>query len=432
MLQATLNRLEGLSTSPPIVLCNEEHRFLTAEQLRQTGRSPAQIILEPAGRNTAPAITVAALHALSSDEDATLVVLSADHEIHHIEAFQDSIRKAINLARLDKIVVFGVRPTHPETGYGYIQTGEEVGDSYLVKSFKEKPNHQLATKYMHDGSYYWNCGIFVFKARTYLNELEKFRPDIMGHCNTAYRNMQRDLDFVRIDKSAFFDCPAESIDYALLESTSEACMVAMEADWSDVGSWSSLWESQQKNADGNVITGDVITERTHNSYIHAENRLVATAGIDNLIVVETNDTVLVAEKNQSGLIKNLVDQLKKYGRSEHLSHPVVHRPWGSYYAIYQQERYQVKHITVKPGAKLSTQMHHHRAEHWVIVKGIAQVTKGEQSFLLSENESTFIPVGVVHALENPGIIPLELIEVQSGPYLGEDDIVRYEDKYGRI
>ncbi|NCP64362.1 MAG: mannose-1-phosphate guanylyltransferase/mannose-6-phosphate isomerase [Paraglaciecola sp.] len=436
MLQDTILRLKGTVTDSSIIICNDAHRFLVAEQLRQQNIQHSGILLEPVGRNTAPAIALAALHASLHGEDPILLVLAADHLISNTAAFHQAISRAEVLAQQGKLVTFGVVPDAPQTGYGYIKRGEVIGGDtggYAVAQFVEKPNLAKAQAYLDSGEYYWNSGMFMFKASRYLQELQKFAPDILDCCKRAIASEAKDLDFVRIDADIFAQCPEDSIDYAVMEKTDAACVVPLDAGWSDVGSWSSLWETaQNKDANNNVIIGDAILDGVHNSYINAEQRLISVVGLDDVVVVETKDAVLVAHKNKVQDIKNVVNQLKAEKRPEFEFHREVFRPWGSYDSIDNGARFQVKRITVKPGEKLSVQMHHHRAEHWIVVAGTAKVTNGEETLLLSENQSTYIPVGVIHALENPGKIPLELIEVQSGTYLGEDDIVRFSDRYGRV
>lgn len=432
MLQATIRRLQGLDIAVPWLICNEQHRFLAAEQMRQLGMEEAKILLEPVGRNTAPAIALAALQAVQEANDPILLILAADHLIQDVPAFHNAVNAALALAEEGKLVTFGVVPTHPETGYGYIEKGETVGDGgYRVSRFVEKPDQATARDYVASGNYYWNSGMFMFRASRYLEELEQFQPAIYAACSDALAKAEQDLHFVRVNRDAFEACPDDSIDYAVMERTTDAVMVPLDAKWSDVGSWTALWEAGDKDSSGNCVKGDVLCENSRNSYIHAEHRLVATVGVDDLVVVETKDAVLVAHKDQVQDVKKIVEKLKLLKRGEHLNHREVYRPWGVYDSIDQGDRYQVKRITVKPGAKLSVQMHHHRAEHWVVVCGTAKVTNGEKTYLVTENQSTFIPIGQVHALENPGKVPLELIEVQSGSYLGEDDIVRFEDLYGR-
>ncbi|MFC3285775.1 mannose-1-phosphate guanylyltransferase/mannose-6-phosphate isomerase [Litchfieldella rifensis] len=432
MLQATLRRLDGLSHEAPLLICNEEHRFLAAEQLRQAGHEDAQILLEPIGRNTAPAIALAALHAKAHGNDPVLLVLAADHFIENTEAFEGSIRQALPMAEAGHLVTFGIVPDQPETGYGYIQRGTMLeSGGYAVKQFVEKPDVETARGYLESGEYFWNSGMFMFRASRYLEELEKFQPEILKACQGALSNSEQDLHFIRVGAEEFTACPGDSIDYAVMEKTSLAAMVALDAGWSDIGSWSALWDVSGKDDVGNAFIGDVVAENTRNSLVHAEYRMIATVGVENLMIVETKDAVLVAHKNDVQSVKKIVEKLKLDGRSEHLNGREVYRPWGVYDSVDAGARYQVKRITVKPGAKLSVQMHHHRAEHWIVVSGTAKVSNGEETYLVAENESTYIPIGQIHSLENPGKIPLELIEVQSGSYLGEDDIVRYHDHYGR-
>ncbi|EHR39574.1 mannose-1-phosphate guanylyltransferase/mannose-6-phosphate isomerase [Alishewanella jeotgali] len=434
MLQATVQRLQGVNAKTPLVICNEEHRFIAAEQLRQINKLDHNIILEPEGRNTAPAIALAALTALNQGQDPILLVLAADHVIQNNLAFHQAITIATELATAGQLVTFGIVPTAPETGYGYIQRGavcQNTEQAFYVSKFVEKPNKDLALQYLSSGQYYWNSGMFMFKASIFLAELRKFRPDILACCEKAIANTESDLDFIRVNSGAFAACPAESIDYAVMEKTNLAVVVPMAAGWSDVGSWSSLWEISDKDAAGNVHLGQVFQHSSSENYVFAETGIVATVGLQNAIVIQTKDAVLVAAKDQVQDVKNIVQQLKNAGRSEHFIHREVYRPWGKYDSIDHGNRYQVKHISVKPGEKLSIQMHHHRAEHWIVVHGTAKVTINEQEQLLTENQSVYIPIGAVHSLENPGKIPLELIEVQSGAYLGEDDIVRFSDRYGR-
>lgn len=432
MLQATIKRLDGLEVSWPRLICNEEHRFIAAEQLRQLGLENTNILLEPMGRNTAPAIALAALQACSESDDPVLLVLAADHLIKDVNAFQASIQQALPFALTGKLVTFGIVPTQPEIGYGYIEKGEVLeANGFKVSRFVEKPNEETARSYLASGHYLWNSGMFMFRASRYLEELERYRPDILAACRTALAGGEQDMHFTRVGRDAFAACPAESIDYAVMEKTADAVVVPLDAGWSDIGSWAALWEVGNKDDQGNVSQGDVLMEQTHNTFVYSQSRLVSTVGVDNLVIVETKDAILVAHKNQVQDVKKIVDRLKTDSRCESLDHREVYRPWGVYDSIDNGNRYQVKRITVNPGAKLSLQMHHHRAEHWVVVSGTAKVTNGERTYLVTENQSTYIPIGQVHTLENPGVIPLELIEVQSGSYLGEDDIVRFEDLYGR-
>lgn len=434
MLQSTVARLDGMDAQKPLLICNEEHRFLAAEQMRQSGYEDSRIILEPCGRNTAPAIALAALQLCenSGSDDPLMLVLAADHLIKDVGAFQAGVAKAVPLAKEGKLVTFGIVPHQPETGYGYIHRGTEfAADCYSVDGFVEKPDSQTAKTYLASGEYLWNSGMFLFGARQYLTELERHRPDILSACRAAMTETSEDLHFVRISPELFAKCPSESVDYAVMEKTDHAAVVALDAGWSDIGSWSALWEVSEKDPQGNNLNGDVIARQTHNTLIRADNRLVATIGVDDLVVIETKDAVLVAHKDKVQDVKAIVEQIRNDGRHEHMNHREVYRPWGIYDSIDSGHRYQVKRITVKPGAKLSVQMHHHRAEHWVVVSGTAKVTNGENTYLVTENQSTYIPIGQIHSLENPGVIDLELIEVQSGSYLGEDDIVRLQDIYGR-
>lgn len=433
MLQGTLARLAHLDTCEPVTICNEEHRFIVAEQLRKQIGNVGSIILEPVGRNTAPAIALAAEVVQSKTaEDSIMLVLAADHVIQDETALIDAIKKAVPLAQEGKFVTFGIVPRSAHTGYGYIKRGAEYGTGYDVASFVEKPDSQTAAQYIESGKYYWNSGMFLFKASRYLEELKRHRPDIATACHNSLEHTSKDLDFIRLDEEAFIKCPEESIDYAVMEKTTDAVVVPLDAGWSDIGSWSALWEVDNKDFHGNASRGDVIAHDTRNCLLHGGERLIATVGLDDIVVVDTKDAVLIAHKNKVQDVKEVVEQLKHQGRSEFQLHREVYRPWGKYDSIDSGGRYQVKRITVNPGAKLSVQMHHHRAEHWIVVSGTAKVTNGDRTFLVTENESTYIPVGVVHALENPGKVPLEMIEVQSGSYLGEDDIVRFEDRYGRL
>ena len=431
MLQKTLSRLDGLGHSDPIVVCNDEHRFIVAEQARQIGIEDLSIILEPFGKNTAPAIAVAAIHAAELADDPVLLVLSADHEITDEKAFCDAVKQAHPLAEAGKLVTFGIVPKNAATGYGYIKRGSTEGNGFIVDQFVEKPDLDTAQEYLAAGEYYWNSGMFMFKAQTYLKELEKFKPDMVMNCRSAVGNIREDIGFLRLDSEAFGKCESDSIDYAVMEKTDLACVVPMDAGWSDIGSWSSLWDQGKKDKDGNTTHGDVITTNSENSFVHAESRLVATVGIKDLVIVETHDAVLVADKAQAQEVKQIVEQLKGEQREEENFHRIVYRPWGSFDSVDEGDRYKVKRITVNPGARLSKQKHHHRAEHWVVVKGTARVFRNDEIFDLHENESVFIPIGATHYIENPGSIPLDIIEVQSGSYLGEDDIVRFDDIYGR-
>jgi len=427
LMQQTLLRTNRLDVQSPLVVCNDDHRFLIAQQLQDIGVSDAKVMLEPVGKNTAPAVALAAFEMLQNGEDALMLVLPADHVIRDAKAFEAAVTQAQVLAEQNAVVTFGIKPTRPETGYGYIKSGPD----FDVEQFVEKPDLATAQAYLKSGDFLWNSGMFLVKASQYLRELKQHRADIYDAVEAAYQLRSEDLDFIRIDHDAFAKCPSESIDYAVMEHTKNAKVVPYDGDWSDIGAWDALYDYKEKDVDQNVISGDVMAEGTTNSLIRAESRLVATVGVDNLVIVETADAVLIMDKDQSQDVKKIVSRIKSEGRQEHAFHTTVHRPWGSYQTVDQCERHQVKRIMVKPGEKLSVQMHHHRAEHWVVVKGTAKVLNGEKEVLLTENESTYIPVGVVHALENPGKIPLEIIEVQSGGYLGEDDIVRFSDRYGR-
>ena len=428
MLQDTVLRLGGLKAGAPVVVCNDSHRFLVAEQLRLLGIKPRAIVLEPIGRNTAPAI---ALAAFAADPDALLLVLPADHVIRDVAAFQAAIALAVPAAQAGRLVTFGIVPGAPETGYGYIRRGAPQGSAYAIAQFVEKPDLARAQQFVDSGEYYWNSGMFLFKASRYLEELTAHAPDIAEAARAAGLAAEPDLDFVRINKAAFELCRSESIDYAVMEKTADAVVVPLDAGWSDVGSWDALHQASAADADGNVFMGDIVAEDSTGCYLHAESRLVTAVGLRDHVVVETKDAIMVAPRDRVQDVKKLVARLKAEGRYEHSLHREVARPWGSYDSIDSGDRFQVKRLTIKPGAVLSLQLHHHRAEHWVVVAGTAQITRGEDVFLLEENQSTYIPLGVKHRVENPGKIPLHIIEVQSGTYLGEDDIVRFEDRYGR-
>ena len=437
MLQQTVLRLEGLTAAAPVVVCNEAHRFLVAEQLRQLKIEPRAIVLEPVGRNTAPAIALAAHAALkglpSGPEagDPVLLVLPADHVIRDVPAFQRAVRAALPAAEQGQLVTFGIVPTAAETGYGYIQRGAASGALYRIARFVEKPDPKRAAEFVKSGEYYWNSGMFMFGARRYLAELARFAPEIARICEAAFASARADLEFTRISPEAFASCPSDSIDYAVMEKTADAVVVPLAAGWSDVGSWAALAEASEADARGNVVHGDVISEDSEGNYLYSESRLVSAVGLKDHVVVETKDAVMVAPKDRVQDVKKLVLQLKERGRYEHSLHREVFRPWGSYDSIETGSRFQVKRLKIKPGAQLSLQLHHHRAEHWIVVAGTARITRGEEVFLLEENQSTYIPIGMKHRIENPGTIMLEIIEVQSGSYLGEDDIVRFEDVYGR-
>jgi mannose-1-phosphate guanylyltransferase/mannose-6-phosphate isomerase len=434
LFQQTVTRARAVpDAGAPIIVCSEAHRFLVAEQLRALGIEDASILLEPVPRNTAPAIALAARQALSHDPDATLLVLPADHLIGNVPHFVAAVGQALPLAAADWLVTFGIEPTAPETGFGYIQRAEAIGDNgFRVERFVEKPDAATAEAYLAAGDYAWNSGMFLFRAQRYLDELQQYMPAMHAASQSAFNQAKADLDFVRVDKDAFAASPDNSIDYAVMEKTTRAAVVPVSCDWSDIGSWEALWAVSQRDADGNRLEGDVIAIDSHNCFVRGtERRLVAALGLDDMVIVDTPDAVMIAPRTRVQDVKRLVERIKADGRQEHLFHRKVYRPWGSYDSIDMGERFQVKRITVKPGAKLSLQKHHHRAEHWVIVSGTAEVTRNDEVFLLTENQSTFLPLGAIHRLRNPGKMPLELIEVQSGSYLGEDDIVRIEDAYGR-
>jgi len=435
LLQETATRLDGIADlGDAVYVCNEEHRFLLAEQVAQLGKTPATIILEPEGRNTAPALTLAALYLVKQDPDAMMAVMPADHVMTEPQQFVQAIEQGSLNAQQGALVTFGIVPETPETGYGYIKRDSQVEDTaaYTVASFVEKPDRATAEQYLSEGDYFWNSGIFLMRADRWLDEINEYRPDIIKACREAMAGGSQDSDFFRVDKAAFHSSPSDSIDYAVMEKTDRAVVVPISAGWSDIGAWSALWDVCPRDADDNVKQGDVLTEDTHNSFLVAQHRCLATVGLDNVVVVETADAVLVASKDKAQDVKAIVNQLKASGRDECKVHREVYRPWGSYEGIDAGQRFQVKRLTVKPAAQLSLQMHHHRAEHWIVVKGTARVTCGDQVFDLHENESTYIPIGERHRLENPGNIPLEVIEIQSGSYLGEDDIVRFEDVYDRV
>lgn len=431
MLQQTLTRLAGVEHTAPIIVSNEAHRFIVAEQLRQAHIEQSKIILEPLARNTAPAIALAALEACAQGKDPILLVLAADHYIADSSAFHQAIAQALDLAQQDRLVTFGITPTSAETGYGYIHAGASLAAGFEIQGFKEKPDVATAQQYLDSGQYLWNSGMFMFKASVFLAELQRLCPQLLLDCQAALKAAQIDSDFIRIPEAQFAQCQSESVDYAVMEHTQRGAVVALDAGWSDLGSWASIYDSGPLDENQNRITGDVLTHESHNCLIQANHRLVATVGVDDLVVVETVDAVLVAHKNDTQSVRAIVDQLKAQKRTEHITHPLVHRPWGHYETIDNGERYQVKRICVAPGESLSLQMHYHRAEHWVVVSGTAVVRCGDEERLISENQSTYIPLGVKHSLSNPGKVLLELIEVQSGSYLGEDDIVRFQDRYGR-
>ncbi len=434
MLQITLGRTDGLDASPALVICNEEHRFITAEQARRWGGALGAILLEPVARNTAPAVALAALLARAQGEDPLLLVLAADHVLADVEAFHAAVTAAADHAEQGQLVTFGLRPTAPETGYGYIRRGAPLDGSvpaHRVAEFVEKPDGTNAAAYLESGEYYWNSGMFLFRASCYLEELRRFAPAIFAACEAAIAERSSDGDFVRVEADAFAACPADSVDYAVMERTDQAVVVELNSAWSDVGSWAALWELADKDVDGNVCRGDVLHIDASGNLLRSEHRLVAAVGLRDTVVVETKDAVLVAPRERLDGIKRLVGALADQERPEEETHRQVYRPWGSYDSVDSGHRFQVKRILVEPGASLSTQMHHHRAEHWIVVAGTAQVTLDGRETLLAENESIYIPIGSVHALANPGKLPLEIIEVQTGAYLGEDDIVRFADRYGR-
>jgi mannose-1-phosphate guanylyltransferase len=442
LLQQTQQRLKGISgLQPPLLICNEDHRFIVAEQMRQIGVTPAGILLEPMGRNTAPAVAVAALQATAAGEDPLLLVLAADHVIRDAAAFRTTVEAGMAAAEAGQLVTFGIVPTAPETGYGYIEAAQPLSSSdsgagaserpVPIARFVEKPDRATAEGFLATGRFTWNSGMFLFRASAILAELERLAPEVVSACRAALEREATDLDFLRLDREAFATCPNVAIDVAVMEKTDRGAVLALEAGWSDVGSWSALWETADQDADGNVLRGRVLHEHTRNCYLRSEHRLVVGLGVEDLVVVETDDVVLVAHRDRAQDIKSIVGLLEREGAPESKAHRRIYRPWGSYDGVTEGERWQVKKIVVNPGASLSLQMHHHRAEHWIVVKGTALVEKEGQEQLVGENQSTYIPLGCRHRLTNPGRIPVEMIEVQSGPYLGEDDIVRFEDRYGR-
>ena len=440
LLQATACRVDasfaapGCQVLPPMVVSNDSYRFITADQLHQAGHSQAVVMLEPKGRNTAPALTLAALLALGSGDDAALLVMPADHIINDVEAFRAEVARALPYAQSGKLVTFGIRPTRAETGYGYIRAGTPLpGGAHDILAFVEKPDAVTAERYVSSGEYLWNSGIFMMRASVWITQLGQARPAMLSACRAAFATHSRDRDFLRVDAEAFAACPADSIDYAVMEKlpAGMGVVIPYAADWSDVGAWDALWEIGSKDSHRNVLRGDVITVDTKDTLVISQSRMVACVGLADMVVVETPDAVLVANKNNMQHVKDVVAKLKREKRAEADAHRKIHRPWGYYDSVDAGERFQVKRLVVNPGASLSLQMHHHRAEHWIVVKGTASVTRGEETLLLSENQSTYIPIGTRHRLQNPGKVPLEIIEVQSGAYLGEDDIVRFEDTYGR-
>ena len=415
------------------MICNEDHRFLAAEQLRQINRSATSIILEPCGKNTAPAITLAAIKSIKGNENAILLVLSADHLIQNLEKFHQAIETAKKQVLKNKLVMFGIKPDKVETEYGYIKADVFQEKDYCnINEFVEKPDYKTAKKYVDSGKYFWNSGMFMFKASVFLKELEKYEPEILSACKKSYGNEYHDLDFIRLNEEEFMSCPSQSIDYAVMERTKNAVMVRLDAAWNDVGSWSALSDSQPKDKNNNIVLGDAVLNKVNNTYIHSDSkRLVSAIGVTDLVIVDTEDAILVANINHLQHIKNIIEQIKDSNRLESDQHRMVYRPWGYYDSIDKGNGFHVKRILVNPGAKISLQKHEHRAEHWVVVKGIAQVTCGTETFKLIENQSTYIPLGEVHRLENIGSIPLEIIEIQTGDYLAEDDITRIEDEYDR-
>ncbi|WP_249582794.1 mannose-1-phosphate guanylyltransferase/mannose-6-phosphate isomerase [Pseudomonas viridiflava] len=433
MFQRTLARLQGLEHSPAVVVSNENHRFIVAEQLRVAKMSGRRVILEPLARNTAPAIALAALEASSDGTDPVLLVLAADHHIHDEDAFRQAVRVAQAHAEAGRLVTFGIKPTHAETGFGYIQCGQSIAQGgFEIGGFKEKPSQEMAEEYLSSGTYLWNSGMFMFRASVFLAELEQHRPDILAACRVALEHADADNYFMHVPAEQFSLCPDESIDYAVMEHTAAGLVVPLDAGWNDLGSWAAIWDVGPHDENANRLEGDVMAIDTRNCLVQSHHRLVATVGVEDLIVIETKDAVLVANKQNSQQVKDVVKRLQAEERPEFVTHPLVNRPWGHYDTIDMGERYQVKRISVLPGECLSLQMHYHRAEHWIVVSGTAKVTCDDRELILSENQSTYIPLGVKHSLANPGKVPLELIEVQSGSYLGEDDIVRFEDRYGRL
>ncbi|MBV9833360.1 MAG: mannose-1-phosphate guanylyltransferase/mannose-6-phosphate isomerase [Alphaproteobacteria bacterium] len=435
MLQETAARnLDDVGFTGPLVICNEEHRFLIDEQLKQVGVKPQAIMLEPVARNTGPAITAAALWLLDKDPDALMLVQPSDHVIASLPRFHDAIRNGLAAAQDGMLVTFGIKPTRPDTGYGYIQGGDAVNgtsDVLAVERFVEKPDRATAQRFVDSGVFYWNSGIFLLGARAFLDDLARLNPAMLEACEKAIRAGKQDLDFFRLDNAAFAESPSIAVDRAVMERTDRAAVVPVDMAWSDIGSWNALREISQPDDDGNVLRGDVVTSRVRDSYIRTDGKLVAAIGVENVVVVATDDAVLVADADTAGELSEVVDLLRQRNRSEPVTHVTTYRPWGYYRTVDAGLRYQVKRIMVKPGAKLSLQKHYHRAEHWVVVQGTALVQRGQDRMLVRENESVYIPIGTEHRLENPGKLPLQLIEVQSGPYLGEDDIVRVEDQYGR-
>lgn len=433
LFQETLERLQILGLQNPIVVCNNDHRFIVAENLQELDIKAQSILLEPLGRNTAPAIAAAAMVAMKNNDDPVLMVMPADHIIEDMQAYKTAIKSAFEYAQKGHMVTFGIKPTHAHSGYGYIETGSLVDKNvHQIASFKEKPNAKTAETFVKSGKHLWNSGMFCFKASAYLEELRLYQPELLKFVQQSVENAASDLDFDRLDKDAFEKCPDVSIDYAVMEHTQKGVVVGLDAHWSDVGSWDLVWEISKKDKDGNVCKGDIFTKDSRQNYIYSDEKLVCVLGANNLVVIDTKDALLVADKDSVENIKELVGKLKKENRKEVLNHKTVYRPWGHYTCISEGQRYQAKRISVKAGAKLSLQKHYHRSEHWIVVKGTAKVTKGEETFMLAENESVYLPSGIIHALENTGKSSLEIIEVQTGDRLDEDDIVRLEDLYGRV
>jgi mannose-1-phosphate guanylyltransferase / mannose-6-phosphate isomerase len=435
LLQETARRVAGdPGFAAPLIVANEEHRFIIAEQMREIGVVPEALILEPVGRNTAPAACVAALRLVANNPDALMLVLASDHAIADLDAFHGAVDRAAAAGRAGYLVSLGITPDRPETGYGYIATGKPVegcDGAFDIEQFVEKPDAETAARYVASGEYFWNASIFLFPVKFYLAELERLRPEMLAACQKALAGAKADADFVRLDKAAFAACPGDSIDYAVMEHTARAAVVPVGMGWSDLGSWDALWEMGRKDERGNALSGNVVAEATSNCYLRSEAGLVAAIGVEDIVVVATDDAVMVAPRKRTQEVKQLVGRLLAERREEADALPTVHRPWGTYRSLHNGHRVQVKHIMVRPGAKLSLQMHHHRAEHWVVVQGTAKIVRGNEEMILTEDQSTYIPLGTAHRLENPGKIPLHVIEVQSGSYLGEDDIVRFEDHYGR-
>ena len=435
MLQETVRRVTGTDFGAPMIVCNAQHRFMIAEQMREIGVDPLAIVLEPEGRNTAPAVTAAAVLLAAQDPDAVMLVLPSDHVISDVEGMHLAVRRALAAADKGSLVTFGIRPNRAETGYGYIRRGPAcpgLDGCFHVDQFVEKPDLATAEAYVQNEDYSWNSGMFVFPVATYLAEVERLKPDLLAACRRSVNKASQDLDFVRLDAGSFAATESISVDYAVMERTEKAAVVPLDIGWNDVGSWSALWDISDRDADGNVFLGESIALDARNCYIRGDGNLVAAIGVENLIIVATDDVVLVVPRDRAQDVRRIVSEVERSGRTEHYVHTKVFRPWGWYQSIHDGHRFQVKEITVSPGHRLSLQMHHHRAEHWVVVSGTAKVTRGNESFFITEDQSTYIPHNTPHCLENPGKIPLRMIEVQSGPYLGEDDIVRYEDQYGRL